>query len=174
MYVSRVAERADRLQPHGLCGALHVGRLRGGVGRAVVAHSRTLLAHVAGGVVSVPRSGALSAPVDLVAWAGCPMTTQASRARAAHAETAPLRAAPRARAAMALERRGRLSPDAEDKAHQAVRRSASLPPSGCSFRPTGQDDDDAVSLTLNWSRSMHCSSAGLTAVPPVPTNTQFV
>eukprot|EP00047_Mylnosiga_fluctuans_P000470 m.193244 g.193244 ORF g.193244 m.193244 type:complete len:1071 (+) comp10069_c6_seq2:105-3317(+) len=52
----------------------------------------------------------------------------------------------------------------------------SLPPS-CSYTsefPLG-DDDDAVSMLTNWSVSVHCSGAGLTAVPtPLPADVQYL
>ena len=37
------------------------------------------------------------------------------------------------------------------------------------------DDDDAVSRTLNWTDgSVHCSHAGLTEIPPLPSNALYL
>jgi hypothetical protein len=37
------------------------------------------------------------------------------------------------------------------------------------------DDDDVVSRTLSWPQSLHCSGAGLTAVPqPLPSSLEYM
>ncbi len=46
--------------------------------------------------------------------------------------------------------------------------SAPALPTGCRYSyiaATGADDDDAISMNLTWPQSLHCSSAGLTAMP---------
>ncbi len=52
-------------------------------------------------------------------------------------------------------------------------------PLGCSWgsntTAAGSDDDDDVSVTLSWPESLHCSNAGLTAVPvPLPTSLRYM
>ena len=50
-------------------------------------------------------------------------------------------------------------------------------PSGCSMSVVqgGDDDDTTGSQTLNWtSGTLHCSHAGLTAIPPLPANAVYL
>ncbi len=49
-----------------------------------------------------------------------------------------------------------------------------LPP-GCSYSFVANEDDDAVSKSLTWPQSLHCSNAGLTAVPrPLPSSLEYM
>ena len=47
-------------------------------------------------------------------------------------------------------------------------------PSRCSVTTTNQDDDDSISRTEAWPQSVHCSGAGLSAVPPLPRAAVYV
>lgn len=49
-------------------------------------------------------------------------------------------------------------------------------PQNCSvFTNPSADDDDSVSETLAWSNgSVHCSGAGLTQIPLLPSNSQYL
>ena len=53
-----------------------------------------------------------------------------------------------------------------------------IPPlaTGCTWTALpGGDDDDSASEALNWTDgSVHCSHAGLTAIPPLPPNAQYL
>lgn len=53
-----------------------------------------------------------------------------------------------------------------------------IPPlaAGCTWTTLpGGDDDDPASQALNWTDgSVHCSHAGLTAIPPLPPNAQYL
>ena len=63
------------------------------------------------------------------------------------------------------------------KAEEYIDAPPTLPP-GCrySFVASSQgDDDDAVSMNLTWPQSLHCSNAGLTAVPqPLPSSLEYM
>jgi len=63
------------------------------------------------------------------------------------------------------------------KAEEYIDAPPTLPP-GCrySFVASSQaDDDDAVSESLTWPQSLHCSHAGLTAVPqPLPSSLEYM
>jgi hypothetical protein len=68
------------------------------------------------------------------------------------------------------------------KAEEYANVPPTLPP-GCrySFVASSQatadddDDDDAVSMNLTWPQSLHCSNAGLTAVPqPLPSSLEYM
>lgn len=48
-------------------------------------------------------------------------------------------------------------------------------PAGCMWTAmTNADDDDSTSQALNWTQSVHCSQAGLTAVPPLPSGARYL
>jgi hypothetical protein len=51
-------------------------------------------------------------------------------------------------------------------------------PPGCRFSFVAfpqTDDDDAVSKNMTWPQSLHCSNAGLTAVPqPLPSSLEYM
>ena len=49
-------------------------------------------------------------------------------------------------------------------------------PSGCQqLANLNGDDDDTADTALNWTQgAVHCSHAGLTAIPPLPINAQYL
>lgn len=83
-----------------------------------------------------------------------------------HSAEARTPAARAARATPAASQPTHTASPSQGQPRRLDRRSVALP-MGCSYTAAMQDDDDAASRALNWTAAVHCSYAGLTAVPTV-------
>ena len=64
---------------------------------------------------------------------------------------------------------------ADNRATRSVGDTPPDIPSGCSMSAVQGGDDDDDGKMVNWTNgALHCSNAGLTALPPVPSNAIFM
>lgn len=151
-------------------------------GRLLLALDPAMLTHVRGARTPHPRSEAGFAawpaddlhPLDLAMLCSLPRSPPRTNQSAVTVTASTVSMAsmaasllPRLPQPASLHRQARSASPAGN--------AAQLPP-GCQWAvQSNADDDDSTSEPLNWTDgAVHCSYAGLTAIPPLPANAQYL